>query len=105
MFQTCINILDFSRFHLPPDVIKAVSTIDVREKEGRLWPRVAIFSSAAPGVLHGARLSSLKVVDLESQKTTYSSGTAAPCRLLKPHPAALEAESNPVCQLLGKRDE
>ncbi|XP_022419737.1 WD repeat-containing protein 73 [Delphinapterus leucas] len=57
------------------DVIKAVSTIDVRE-EGRLWPRVAIFSSAAPGVLHGARLSSLKVVDLESQKTTYSSGVS-----------------------------
>ncbi|XP_049561766.1 WD repeat-containing protein 73 isoform X1 [Orcinus orca] len=58
------------------DVIKAVSTIDVHEKEGRLWPRMAIFSSAAPGVLHGARLSSLKVVDLESQKTTYSSGVS-----------------------------
>ncbi|XP_024622316.1 WD repeat-containing protein 73 isoform X2 [Neophocaena asiaeorientalis asiaeorientalis] len=57
------------------DVIKAVSTIDVCE-EGCLWPRVAIFSSAAPGVLHGARLSSLKVVDLESQKTTYSSGVS-----------------------------
>ncbi|XP_010953646.2 WD repeat-containing protein 73 isoform X1 [Camelus dromedarius] len=56
------------------DVIKAVSTIDVHETEGSLWSRVAIFSSAAPGVLHGVRLSSLKVVDLESQKTTYTSG-------------------------------
>nr|XP_006198486.1 WD repeat-containing protein 73 isoform X1 [Vicugna pacos] len=56
------------------DVIKAVSTIDVHETEGSLWSKVAIFSSAAPGVLHGVRLSSLKVVDLESQKTTYTSG-------------------------------
>ncbi|XP_020954564.1 WD repeat-containing protein 73 [Sus scrofa] len=56
------------------DVIKAVSTIDAHEKEGHPWPRLAIFSSPAPGVLHGARLSSLKVVDLESHKSTYTSG-------------------------------
>ncbi|GAB5572132.1 WD repeat-containing protein 73 [Prionailurus iriomotensis] len=56
------------------DVIQAVSTIAVQEEEGSLWPRVAIFSSMAPGVLHGARLRGLKVVDLETQKTTYSSG-------------------------------
>ncbi|XP_008563746.1 PREDICTED: WD repeat-containing protein 73 [Galeopterus variegatus] len=55
------------------DVIKAVSTIAVHEKDGSLWPRVAISSSMAPGVLHGVRLSSLKIVDLESQKTTYTS--------------------------------
>lgn len=47
----------------------------MQEKEDRLWPRVAIFSSEAPGVLHGVRLSSLKVVDLESHQPTYSSGT------------------------------
>lgn len=58
------------------DVIQAVSTIAVHEKEGHLWPRVAIFSSVAPGVLHGVRLSSLKVVDLESQKTMYTSGVS-----------------------------
>ncbi|XP_035938726.1 integrator complex assembly factor WDR73 [Halichoerus grypus] len=58
------------------DVIQAVSTIAVQEEEGSLWPRVAIFSSMAPGVLHGVRLSSLKVVDLESQKTTYTSGVS-----------------------------
>lgn len=56
------------------DVIKAVSTIAVREEEESLWPRVAVFSSGAPGVLHGVRLSSLTVVDLASQKTTYTSG-------------------------------
>ncbi|XP_045052448.2 WD repeat-containing protein 73 isoform X2 [Desmodus rotundus] len=32
--------------------------------------------SGAPRVLHGARLSDLKVVDLESQKTTYASGAS-----------------------------
>ncbi|XP_032692710.1 WD repeat-containing protein 73 [Lontra canadensis] len=58
------------------DVIQAVSTIAVPDKEGGLWPRVAIFSSMAPGVLHGVRLRSLKVVDLESQKTTYTSGVS-----------------------------
>ena len=61
--------------HFPPDVIRAVSTIDVHKSEEPLWPRVAIFPSVAPGVLHGVRLSSLKVVDLHSQKTTYTSGT------------------------------
>lgn len=48
----------------------------MQEKEDRLWPRVAIFSSEAPGVLHGVRLSSLKVVDLESHQPTYSSGVS-----------------------------
>nr|XP_055182690.1 WD repeat-containing protein 73 isoform X2 [Nyctereutes procyonoides] len=56
------------------DVIQAASTIAVQEKEDSLWPRVAIFSLTTPGVLHGVRLSSLRVVDLESQKTTYTSG-------------------------------
>ncbi|XP_005560453.3 integrator complex assembly factor WDR73 [Macaca fascicularis] len=55
------------------DVIKAVSTIGVHEKEQSLWPRVAVFTSVAPRVLHGARLRSLQVVDLESRKTTYTS--------------------------------
>ncbi|XP_070214433.1 WD repeat-containing protein 73 isoform X1 [Bos mutus] len=58
------------------DVIRAVSTIDVHEREEPLWPRVAIFPSVAPGVLHGTRLSSLKVVDLHSQKTMYTSGVS-----------------------------
>ena len=55
--------------------VRAVSTIDVHESEEPLWPRVAVFPSVAPGILHGTRLSSLKVVDLDSQKTTYTSGT------------------------------
>ncbi|XP_036030894.1 WD repeat-containing protein 73 isoform X2 [Onychomys torridus] len=58
------------------DVIEAVSTIDVQEGEESLWPRMSVFSSAAPGILHGARLSGLRTVDLESQKITYSSGTS-----------------------------
>ncbi|XP_036271552.1 WD repeat-containing protein 73 isoform X2 [Pipistrellus kuhlii] len=58
------------------DVIEAVSTIAVPEKEGSLWPRVAICPSEAPGVLHGARLSGLEVVDLESQKVMYTSGVS-----------------------------
>ncbi|XP_003413816.1 WD repeat-containing protein 73 [Loxodonta africana] len=56
------------------DVIKAVSTIAMHEEEESLWPRMAVFSSVAPGVLHGARLSSLKITDLESQKIMYASG-------------------------------
>ncbi|KAM4826031.1 integrator complex assembly factor WDR73 [Thomomys bottae] len=56
------------------DVISAVSNIAVDEEEGRLWPRLAIVPSMAPSVLHGARLRGLKIIDLESGKTTYSSG-------------------------------
>ncbi|XP_006885271.1 PREDICTED: WD repeat-containing protein 73 [Elephantulus edwardii] len=56
------------------DVIKTVSTIAVHEEDGHLWPRLAVFSSMGPGVLHGMRLCSLRITDLESQKTTYASG-------------------------------
>ncbi|XP_048225281.1 WD repeat-containing protein 73 [Perognathus longimembris pacificus] len=56
------------------DVISAVSTLAVDEEEGSLWPRLAILPSVAPSVLHGVRLSGLKIVDLESQKTMYCSG-------------------------------
>ncbi|KAM7330590.1 WD repeat-containing protein 73 isoform X2 [Alexandromys fortis] len=58
------------------DVIEAVRTIDVQDREESLWPRVSVFSSAAPGILHGTRLSGLRTVDIESQKITYSSGTS-----------------------------
>lgn len=105
MFQTCLNILSLSCF--PPDVIRAVSTMDVHESDGPLWPRVAVFPSVAPGILHGVRLSSLKVVDLDSQKTTYTSGTAVPSSssASQLHSATLESKFSPVCPLLGKRDE
>nr|XP_004658157.2 WD repeat-containing protein 73 [Jaculus jaculus] len=58
------------------DVIQATDTIAVHEKEGSLWSRMAVFSSMAPGILHGVRLSGLRIVDLESQKTSYSSGVS-----------------------------
>ncbi|XP_055479106.1 WD repeat-containing protein 73 isoform X1 [Psammomys obesus] len=58
------------------DVIEAVSTVDAQDKEESLWPRVSVFSSAAPGILHGARLSGLRTVEVESLKMTYSSGTS-----------------------------
>ncbi|XP_059109281.1 WD repeat-containing protein 73 [Peromyscus eremicus] len=57
------------------DVIETVRTIDVQDREEGQWPRMSVFSSGAPGILHGARLSGLRTVDLESQKITYRSGT------------------------------
>lgn len=72
--------LHFGLFPFPSDVIEAVSTIDVQDREESLWPRVSVFSSVAPGILHGARLSGLRTVDIESQKITYSSGTATGSR-------------------------
>lgn len=60
------------------DAIRAAGTIAVpgeEEEEGRrLWPRVAVVTSLAPGVLHGARLAGLRLVDLESRATTFTSG-------------------------------
>lgn len=76
--QACTGILDSFPLSLPSDVIKAISTVPVQEV-GSLWPRLAVFSSV-PRVLHGARLSSLQAVDLESGETTYSSGMKViPC--------------------------
>ncbi|XP_038170207.1 WD repeat-containing protein 73 isoform X2 [Arvicola amphibius] len=79
------------------DVIEALRTIDVQDREESLWPRVSVFSSAAPGILHGARLSGLRTVDIESQKITYSSGRLglvdtrqkwAPLETLSPSPGS-----------------
>lgn len=82
------------------DVIEAVSTITVHEKEGSLWPRLAIFSSMAPGVLHGVRLSGLKVVDLESQKTTYASGVSDSAELSSLQ--VLDADTFAFCCTSGR---
>ncbi|XP_016072641.1 PREDICTED: WD repeat-containing protein 73 [Miniopterus natalensis] len=82
------------------DVIEAVSTVAVHEKEGSLWPRLAIFSSMAPGVLHGVRLSGLKVVDLESQKTTYASGVSDSAELSSLQ--VLDADTFAFCCTSGR---
>lgn len=82
----------------------------MREEEESLWPRLAVFSSGAPRVLHGARLSGLTGVDLASQKTTYTSGRAAVRPLLAP-PAGVSFPSqsatfgSPVCSVPGTQDE
>ncbi|XP_045680802.1 WD repeat-containing protein 73 [Phyllostomus hastatus] len=82
------------------DVIRAVSTIAVPESEGSLWPRVSVFPSAAPAVLHGARLSDLKAVDLESQKTTYASGVGDSEELSSLQ--ALDADTFAFCCASGR---
>ncbi|XP_032031419.1 WD repeat-containing protein 73 [Hylobates moloch] len=82
------------------DVIKAVSTIAVHEKEEGLWPRVAVFSAVAPGVLHGARLCSLQVVDLESRKTTYTSDVSDSEELSSLQ--VLDADTFAFCCALGR---
>lgn len=61
----------------------------MQDREESLWPRMSVFSSGAPGILHGARLSGLRTVDLEAQKITYSSGTATVRPLLAPPACSL----------------
>ncbi|XP_004617562.1 WD repeat-containing protein 73 isoform X1 [Sorex araneus] len=82
------------------DVIGVGSTVPVHEEEKGLWARVAVFSVPAPRILHGARLSGLRVVDLESQKTTYASGVSdsAPLSSLQ----ALDADTFAFCCTSGR---
>ncbi|XP_042526400.1 WD repeat-containing protein 73 isoform X2 [Dipodomys spectabilis] len=82
------------------DVLAAVSTIAVAEGEGNLWPRLAVLPSVAPGILHGVRLSGLKIVDLESHKTTYCSGVED-CEELSCL-QALDADTFAFCSASGR---
>ncbi|KAG8516387.1 WD repeat-containing protein 73, partial [Galemys pyrenaicus] len=82
------------------DVVRAASTIAVPEEAEGLWPRLAIFPGAAPAVLHGARLSGLRIVDLQSQKTTFTSGTGDSEALSSLQ--ALDADSFAFCCASGR---
>ncbi|NXX99843.1 WDR73 protein, partial [Centropus bengalensis] len=53
------------------DVIKPVSSIPGEEDPGQLWAKIATTSSRASWVLHGSRLNSVRVTEVESRSNVY----------------------------------
>ncbi|OXB53485.1 hypothetical protein ASZ78_009368 [Callipepla squamata] len=56
------------------DVIKSVSTISTENSAGESWAKMATISTRAPWVLHGSRLCSTRITELESHKEVYAAG-------------------------------
>ncbi|XP_010288949.1 PREDICTED: WD repeat-containing protein 73, partial [Phaethon lepturus] len=56
------------------DVIKPVSAIPTESVPGQPWARIATISARAPWVLHGSRLNSVQITEVESRKNVYMAG-------------------------------
>ncbi|NXI53335.1 WDR73 protein, partial [Chloroceryle aenea] len=54
------------------DVIKCVSAIPTENGSGQPWARIATVSATAPWVLHGSRLNSIQITEVESRKNIYT---------------------------------
>uniref|UniRef100_A0A8V0X9Z0 WD repeat domain 73 n=1 Tax=Gallus gallus TaxID=9031 RepID=A0A8V0X9Z0_CHICK len=64
------------------DVIKSVSAISTENSTGEGWAKIATISMRAPWVLHGSRLSSTQITEVESRKKVYVAGfslRSVPC--------------------------
>ncbi|NXG64690.1 WDR73 protein, partial [Hemiprocne comata] len=53
------------------DVIKAVSAIAAEKGTEQPWAKIATISARAPWVLHGSRLNSVQITEVESRKNVY----------------------------------
>uniref|UniRef100_A0A8C0F4Y6 WD repeat domain 73 n=1 Tax=Bubo bubo TaxID=30461 RepID=A0A8C0F4Y6_BUBBB len=56
------------------DVIKSVSAISTENGTGQPWAKIATISARAPWVLHGSRLNSVQITEVESRKNVYMAG-------------------------------
>ncbi|XP_009889324.1 PREDICTED: WD repeat-containing protein 73 [Charadrius vociferus] len=53
------------------DVIKSVGAISTENATGQPWAKIATISARAPWVLHGSRLDSVQITEVESRKNVY----------------------------------
>ncbi|KAM6145139.1 integrator complex assembly factor WDR73 [Phoenicopterus ruber ruber] len=53
------------------DVIKSVSAIPTENGTEQPWAKIATISARAPWVLHGSRLNSVQITEVESRKNVY----------------------------------
>ncbi|XP_051464724.1 WD repeat-containing protein 73 [Apus apus] len=53
------------------DVIQAISAIAAEKATGQPWAKIATISARAPWVLHGSRLNSVQITEVESRKNVY----------------------------------
>ncbi|XP_009077591.1 PREDICTED: WD repeat-containing protein 73, partial [Acanthisitta chloris] len=57
------------------DVIKSVSAIATETGTGQPWAKIATISAKAPWVLHGSRLDSVQITEVESRKNVYTAAS------------------------------
>ncbi|NXW84284.1 WDR73 protein, partial [Alopecoenas beccarii] len=57
------------------DVIKSVSAIAAENDTGQPWAKIATISAKAPWVLHGSRLDSIQITEVESRKNIYTAAS------------------------------
>ncbi|XP_064905791.1 WD repeat-containing protein 73 [Columba livia] len=57
------------------DVIKPVGAIAAENDAGQPWAKIATISAKAPWVLHGSRLDSVRVTEVESRKNVYTAAS------------------------------
>ncbi|OPJ83297.1 WD repeat-containing protein 73 [Patagioenas fasciata monilis] len=57
------------------DVIKPLSAIAAENDAGQPWAKIATISAKAPWVLHGSRLNSVQITEVESRKNVYTAAS------------------------------
>ncbi|NXM76662.1 WDR73 protein, partial [Serilophus lunatus] len=57
------------------DVIKPLSTITTENGTGEPWAKIATISARAPWVLHGSRLNSVQITEVELGKNVYTAAS------------------------------
>lgn len=67
VFYNCLHLFRI-------DVIKSVSAIPTENGSGQPWAKIATISARAPWVLHGSRLNSVQITEVESRKNVYTAG-------------------------------
>ncbi|XP_021239860.1 WD repeat-containing protein 73 isoform X2 [Numida meleagris] len=82
------------------DVIKPVSTIPTENSAGETWAKIATTSTRAPWVLHGSRLSSTQITEVESQKKVYVAASGS--NELLSSLAFLDANTSLLCCAAGQ---
>ncbi|NXY80069.1 WDR73 protein, partial [Glareola pratincola] len=58
------------------DVIKPVSAIPTENDSGQTWAKIATISARGPWVLHGSRLNSVQITEVESRKNIYTAAAS-----------------------------
>ncbi|XP_010725236.1 WD repeat-containing protein 73 isoform X2 [Meleagris gallopavo] len=82
------------------DVIKSVSAISTENSTGESWAKIATISARAPWVLHGSRLSSTQITEVESQKKVYTAASSSSEELGSL--AFLDANTSVLCCTAGQ---
>ncbi|XP_052555304.1 WD repeat-containing protein 73 [Tympanuchus pallidicinctus] len=82
------------------DVIQSVGAISTENGTDESWAKIATISARAPWVLHGSRLSSTRLTEVESQKEVYRAASSSSEELGSL--AFLDANTAVLCSAAGR---